>query len=93
MVAAAAAVLIVGGFEVARSAASRGAEVRSQLAYAGRVPPDLQVVVAEDGRLFHLPACTFIHEKDKVRKMTAAEAEREGYTPCVRCLKKYLEDV
>ena len=31
--------------------------------------------------------CTFIHEKDQAdATITAAEAAREGYTPCLRCL-------
>lgn len=92
MVAAAAACLIFGTIEAARSSAFRGPQLRSEHAQPGSgVPPDLAVVVAEDGRLFHLPGCTFIHEKNKLRTMTAVEASREGYTPCVRCLKKYLE--
>jgi Putative zinc-finger len=92
MVAAAAAILVVGSLEVVRSA-PRGPELRSQHAQVGTgVPPDMMVVVAEDGKLFHLAACTFIHEKDKRRTITAAEASREGYTPCVRCLRKYLVD-
>ena len=90
MVAAAAACLVFGTMEVARSS-SRGPELRSQQAQLGTgVPPDMMVVAAEDGKLFHLAACTFIHEKGKRRTITAAEAAREGYTPCVRCLKKYL---
>ncbi|MFZ0799231.1 MAG: zf-HC2 domain-containing protein [Terriglobales bacterium] len=90
MVAAAAAVLVVGTWELARSSA-RGPELRSEHAQLGTgVPPDMMVVVAEDGKLFHLAGCAFIHERDKLRTITAAEASREGYTPCVRCLKKYL---
>jgi len=92
MVAAAAAVLVFGTLELARSS-GRGPELRSEQARRGTgVPPDMMVVVAEDGKLFHLAGCSFIHEKDKQRTITAAEASREGYTPCVRCLKKYLVD-
>jgi hypothetical protein len=40
--------------------------------------------------LFHVAGCGFIHEKDKLRTITAAEAVRQGYTPCMRCMKKYL---
>lgn len=91
MVAAAAACLVFGSIEVARSSAFRGPQIRSQMAESGDgVPPNMMVVVAEDGKLFHLAACPFIHEKDKHRTTTAAEATREGYTPCIRCLKKYL---
>ncbi len=94
LVAAAAAVLVVGSWEVARSSAFEGPQLRSEQAQPGAgVPPEMMVVVAEDGKLFHLAACTLIHEKNKRRTITAAEASREGYTPCVRCLKKYLVNV
>ncbi len=92
MVAAAAACLVVGTIEVARSTSS-GPQLRSEHAQLGTgVPPEMMVVVADKGKLFHLAACTLIHEKNrnKLRTITAAEASREGYTPCVRCLKKYL---
>ncbi len=93
MVAAAAACLIFGTIEVARSSAFRGPQLRSEQAQPGAgVPPEMLVVVADDGKLFHVPGCTFIHEKIKLRTITAAEASREGYTPCVRCMKKYLAD-
>jgi hypothetical protein len=82
--------LIAGSIELARST-SRGPIVRSELAQLGNgVPPDMMVVVSENGRLFHVAGCEYIHEKDKLRTLTAAEAESEGYVPCVRCMKKYL---
>ena len=91
MVAAAAAVLVVGGFEVARSSGrgnSCGRSTRSRV----RVPPDMMVLVYPDGKTFHVAGCTFIHDKAHVRSVVAREAEREGYAPCVRCLKKYLTE-
>jgi predicted anti-sigma-YlaC factor YlaD len=91
MVAAAAAVFVFGGLEAIRSA-SRAPQLRSAMAQPGRgVPPDMMVVVAEDGKLFHVKGCDFIRNKTDLRTLTAAEATREGYTPCVRCLKKYVE--
>jgi len=27
-----------------------------------------------------------------LRTIPASEAQREGYTPCVRCMKKYLNE-
>jgi anti-sigma factor RsiW len=91
MVAAAAACLVAGTIEVARSSTFRGPELRSEHAQPGTgVPPDMMVIVSEDGKLFHVAGCGFIHEKDKLRTVTAAEASREGYTPCMRCMKKYL---
>lgn len=91
IVATAAACLVAGTIEVARSSAFRGPESRSEHAQPGvGVPPNMMVVVSEDGKLFHAAGCEFIHEKTKLRTTTAAEASRQGYSPCVRCLKKYL---
>jgi hypothetical protein len=90
MVAAAAAILVFGSLEAVRSV-SHGSRLRSAMAQPGNgVPPDMMVVVAEDGKLFHVKGCDFIREKNNLRTLTAGEATREGYTPCVRCLKKYL---
>lgn len=55
------------------------------------IPPDMIVVVSEGAKDFHRPGCDVIHNKDKVRTLTAKEAIREGYVPCVRCLRKYLQ--
>jgi len=91
MVAAAAACLVLGTLEVARSSARGGSQARSQMAQLARgIPPELMVIVAEDGRVFHVAGCPFIHERNKLRSVTAAEAAHEGYTPCVRCMRKYL---
>jgi len=91
MVAAAAAILVAGGLEVARSSSVTGGKLRSEHAQPGaRVPPDLFVLVSADTKIFHVPGCTFIHDKAHVRSMVAGEAEREGYVPCARCLKRYL---
>jgi hypothetical protein len=52
----------------------------------------MMVVVAEDGKTFHVAGCRFIHDKAKLRTITAGQALREGYMPCVRCMKKYLDE-
>ena len=91
MVAAAATLLIVGGFEVGNSTVVNR-PLRSEHAQPGtNIPADMMVVVAADGKNFHVPSCRFIHRSDNLRTITASEAEREGYVPCVRCLRKYLE--
>jgi hypothetical protein len=90
MVAAAATVLVAGGFEVAGSSGKVPA-LRSPHAESGNsVPADLMVVVYPDGKTFHLAGCTYILDKANLRSVQAREAERQGYTPCTRCLKKYL---
>ena len=65
--------------------------VKSEHAQPGHdIPPDMQVLVAADTRTFHVAGCSFIHNRDKLRTMTAKEAIQAGYVPCVRCLRKYL---
>lgn len=92
IVATAATALVVGGFETASSNVVGHPPLRSRHAkYSNRVPPDLQVLVVKYGKTFHVAGCPFIHGKAQLRTIPAVEAEREGYTPCVRCMKKYLD--
>jgi hypothetical protein len=92
MVAAAAAVFLAGSYGIARSFTSTKDDLRTEHARAAvLVPPDMMVVVSEDGKLFHgAAACPFIHDKTKVRSIVARDALLLGYTPCVRCMKKYV---
>jgi Putative zinc-finger len=92
LVAVAAAALVIGSFEVGNSSVSRRPELRSEHAQppAVAIPPDMTVVISEDGKTFHVPGCRFVHDRARVRATTAGEAIREGHTPCVRCLRKYL---
>ena len=49
--------------------------------------------VAADGKTFHVPGCRYLHKHERtknVRLIAASEAIREGYVPCVRCLRQYL---
>ena len=92
MVAAAAGVLVAGGFEMARSS-GRLQHMRSPHAQmASAVPPDMMVLIYPEGKVFHVAGCTSIPAQAKLRSVQAREAEREGYTPCVRCLKQYLTE-
>ena len=91
MVAAAAAVVVAGSFELSRSSVFSQPKLRSEHAEAGNgVPPDMVVVVSSDGKIFHASGCPFIHDKAHIRTIVAWEALKEGYVPCVRCMKKYL---
>jgi Putative zinc-finger len=93
LVPVAAMALIVGGFELTKSFTLRHF-IRSQHADPEYdVPPGLQVVVESGSKLFHAPGCQFIHDPSTERTMTAKEAMQEGYTPCPRCLRKYLKTV
>ena len=92
MVAATAAAMVVGGFEIANSSVFRRPDLRSEHAHPARgVPPDMMVVVSNEGKLFHASGCPFIHDKAHLRTIAAREALKEGYAPCVRCMKKYLQ--
>jgi hypothetical protein len=94
MVAAAATVVVVGGFEVARSSVTSHTGPRSEHAQPGTgVPPDMLVLVSTDGKTFHASGCPFIHDKAHLRTIAAREALQEGYAPCVRCMKKSLNHV
>jgi methylphosphotriester-DNA--protein-cysteine methyltransferase len=48
-------------------------------------------VVSDGTKIFHVAGCDYIHNKDKVRTITAKEAIQQGYTPCLRCLRKYVD--
>lgn len=92
LIAVAALALVSGSFALARFD-SPPLPVRSYLAEPGAgVPPEMMVEIAADGKTFHVPGCKYLHqhESDKVRLVTAAEAIREGYVPCIRCLRQYV---
>jgi len=94
MLAVAAGALLAGSYALAR-AAGPVQPLISQHAQPGRdVPPNLSVLVSEEGKLYHVPGCSYLHVRtaESPRAMAAAEAIHEGYTPCVRCLRKYLEN-
>lgn len=91
LVPVAAIALIAGGVELANTVTFRNF-IKSQHALpANNIPPDLQVVVSNGSKLFHVPGCKFIHDKASERTMTAKEAMQDGYVPCTRCLRKYLQ--
>jgi len=91
LVPVAAVLLIAGGVRIA-SSRSNPHPMLSEHAQPGRnIPPDMIVVVSAGAKDFHVPGCDVIHNKDKERTLTAKEAIREGYVPCVRCMRKYLE--
>jgi len=93
MVAAAAAVLVAGSLEVARSSGFGRTQLRSEHAQPGKgVPPEMMVWVYPDGKTFHVLGCEYILDKTHLRTVVAHEALREGYVPCVRCMKKYLNE-
>lgn len=91
LVPVAALALITGGLRLANSLTWSHPMKSEHAQQAHDIPPDMLVVVSTDAKVFHAPGCDFIHNKDKVRTLTAKEAIQQGYIPCLRCMRKYLE--
>jgi len=91
LVPVAALALIAGGLRFANSLTVAHPLKSEHAQPAHDIPPDMLVVVSADARLFHAHGCDAIHNKDSERTLTAKEAMREGYVPCPRCLRKYLQ--
>ena len=82
--------LFAGGLRVANSL-TLGPELKSEHAQPGwGIPPDMQVVVTADAKVFHVAGCGVIHNKATERTLTAKEAMQQGYVPCLRCMREYL---
>lgn len=90
LVPAAALLLFAGGLRVANSLT--GPELKSEHAQPGKgIPPDMLVVVTADAKVFHVAGCGVIHNKETERTLTAKQAMEQGYVPCLRCLRQYLQ--
>ena len=90
-VALAGSVLAVGGIELSRASHQVPDSISKHSQHLAKpIPPDMQVVVSEKGKLFHLAACPFIINRETIRHMTASVALAQGLSPCTRCLSKYL---
>jgi hypothetical protein len=88
---ATAAALLIGALVLGNGSAFREPHLRAEMAHPpADVPAALMVFVAEDGKTFHVAGCRFLHDKAKVLSIPASEALRQGYTPCVHCMKQYL---
>jgi Putative zinc-finger len=93
MLAVAAVALLAGGVALGNSAVFKQPELRSDHAQPShRIPPSLLVAVSTEGKVFHVPGCKYLHRHDgeSPELITAAEAMKEGFTPCSRCLRQYL---
>lgn len=91
LVPVAALMLIAGGVRWASSLTTPHPMQSEHAQPAKNIPPDMVVVVTAGAKEFHRPGCDVIHNKETERTMTAKEAIREGYVPCVKCLRKYLQ--
>jgi len=90
LVPVAALALIAGGLRFANSLTVAHPLKSEHAQPAHNIPPDMLVVVTADAKLFHAPGCDAIHNRSSEKTMTAKEAIREGYVPCLRCMRKYL---
>jgi hypothetical protein len=91
LVPAAALLLIVGGVRISSSRTVPHPMLSEHAQPGHNIPPEMLVVVSEGAKDFHVPSCGVIHNKDKARTLTAKQAIEQGYVPCVRCMRKYLE--
>jgi hypothetical protein len=91
LVPVAALLLIAGGVRIASSRTVPHPLLSEHAQAAHNIPADMIVVVSADAKEFHARGCEFIHNKDKERTLTAREAMEQGYVPCVRCMRKYLQ--
>ena len=91
LVPVAALLLITGGVRIASSRTVPQPLLSAHAQPARKIPPDMLVVVSAGAKEFHVPGCEFIHNKDRERTLTAKEAVQQGYVPCVRCMRKYLQ--
>jgi hypothetical protein len=91
LVPVAALLLITGGVRIASSRTVAHPLLSEHAQPAHGIPSDMVVVVSAGAKEFHVRGCEFIHNKDKERTLTAKEAVRQGYVPCVRCMRKYLQ--
>jgi hypothetical protein len=62
--------------------------LRSEHSRPAAHAPERMLAIVGRGKLFHDPACTYLH--GKAHMVSAEEAVRLGYTPCPRCMKPAL---
>ena len=65
--------------------------MKSEHAQPGHdIPPDMQVLVTADTKNIPRGRLQLYPQQGQPADLTAKEAIQEGYVPCVRCLRKYL---
>ena len=83
-----AAGLIAAVFVAAEAGDRRVPVPMSQHSQPARRVPETMVVITDDGKTFHVPGCEYVHGRG--RTVPAAEAIRQGYSPCVRCERELV---
>ncbi|MGH9710030.1 MAG: zf-HC2 domain-containing protein [Candidatus Acidiferrales bacterium] len=88
MVTLAATAAVAASFLVAAARGRNFPAPRSAMSQPTRHLPEVLVAVVAGGKMYHHPGCEFMH--GQYRLMPAEEAVREGYSPCIRCMKEAL---
>ena len=52
--------------------------------------PARMVAIVAGGKTFHDPSCKYLHGAPQM--MSAEEAIRKGYAPCIRCMREALHE-
>ena len=87
---AAAAGIITIGLGVSSGTAGNQPRLRSAHSQPSQRIPAGLVYVSQVGtaKLFHVKGCHYMHGKEKA--LPAEEAIRQGYTPCIYCMREFL---
>jgi len=91
MIPVAALLLFAGGLRLANSISTREPLKNEHAQQAHHIPPEMPVIVSAGAKVFHAAGCPFIHNKATERTITAKEAMEQGYVPCLRCMRKYMD--
>ena len=93
LVATAAVVVTAGSVVLVNRMSGPEQGAKSVMANLGHVPGNLEVVITDHAKLFHLKECPFVNQNDNPHSVTAAEAQASGHVPCVRCLGEYVQEL
>lgn len=91
MIPVAALLLFAGGLRLANSLSTAEPLKSEHAQQAHQIPPNMPVIVTAGAKVFHAAGCPFIHNKATEHTLTAKEAMEQGYVPCLRCMRKYMD--
>lgn len=76
--------LLAGAFLLVPSQ-SAYASLRDPHSDPASIVPQQQVVVTDEGNVFHAPGCKYIQGKNP-HLISGVQAVARGYAPCIRCM-------
>jgi hypothetical protein len=65
-------------------------ELLSEHSHPAVSVPEQSVAIVHGGKTFHDPKCTYLHGKPEI--VSAQEAVKKGFAPCVRCMRQALRN-